>query len=239
MVIQSTAHYYIYTAASTTLLKTIQDDLYDHLERITDPNPSPDNDPLPLPAPASTTLYRVVHQRSAASKRAAKKARLTPAAKQELWTARREHDRQVGIVQRTLLLSQRLAPNHTVSPPLGWSTGARQSPRYNEVFNYYSAHAGGDQDLDVLWGYEHPNITGDLNQRGVFAARDISPGKRFPYVGFLLRNYPSQNDFTHTVFLYPLAVLSKLMLTIGLTRSGAYMTMGTYISCTIRKRRPK
>jgi hypothetical protein len=208
--IQSTQHYYICTTITPALLQCIQDELYVHLEHLLDPNsPSTAVEALPLPEPASSCLYRSAHTRTTESKKAARKARLAPSDKHELWEKRRAHDRLVGKEQRELLLSQRQAPNHTISPPLEWAPGARKTPRYDEIFDYYSSHAGGDKDLDVLWGYERPNITGDPNQRGVFAARDLAPPKWFPYVGFLLRRLTKpERQYTHCVSLPPVALMT-------------------------------
>jgi hypothetical protein len=130
-----------------------------------------------LPEPASANLFRTVHKRSSEARRAAKKARLTPAEKKGIWEDRRACDREVGVSQREHLLSQRLAPHHSITPPLDRAPNARRTSRYDEVFQYYQRHAG-DTDLEVLMGIDRPNVTGDPWQRGVFATRDLLPPRK-------------------------------------------------------------
>jgi hypothetical protein len=196
VVIQTTNHFYICTSITSDLLQDTQDELYVHLENFIDPSfDSSTSEVLPLPEPASAALFRTVHKRSSEARRAAKKARLTPAEKREIWDDRRACDRDVGAAQREYLLSQRLAPHHSITQPLDWAPNARRTSRYDEVFQYYQKHAGGDADLEVLVGIDRPNVTGDPWQRGVFATRDLLPGKRFPYFGALLRKLTKPENY--------------------------------------------
>jgi hypothetical protein len=138
VVIQTTNHFYICTSTTSDLLQDTQDELDVHLENFIDPSLAlSTSDVLPLPEPASAALFRTVHKRSSEARRAAKKARLTPAEKREIWDDKRACDRDVGAAQREYLLSQRLAPHHSITPPLDWAPNARRTSRYDEVFQYY------------------------------------------------------------------------------------------------------
>jgi hypothetical protein len=93
---------------------------------------------------------------------------------------------------RLLEFSNRLAPNHTISPPLDVDPNQserRQTllrKRYQREFEHYRRHVGGHQEVEVIPGSTCPNITGDSSQYGTWTKCPIRhPAYITPFSGRL------------------------------------------------------
>ena len=102
------------------------------------------------------------------------------------------HRCREAVRHRLLQFASRLAPHHTVSPPL--DVDPRQSlrqqtllkRRYHREFDHYMKHAGGHKEVEVLSGVIRPNITGDPNQYGTWTKCLIKhPAYITPFTGQL------------------------------------------------------
>ena len=193
-VAQISDHYYILSHVTRRLIQRVVDS---YLEAVGSLEPDEDLGPtthpsslLPSPPPLITASKRT-HTRSPAALIArAKKANEANRSRM------RERAHRLFILQ----LAERTAPNHTISPPLRIDLApphASRPRRIASIINfaefefpiaYYERFAGGDTRIEVLYGSERMNITGDPDEIGAFATRKgLDPGDViiFPYLGTL------------------------------------------------------
>ena len=193
-VAQISDHYYILSHITRRLIQRV---VASYLEAVNTLEPDEDLCPtvppsslLPAPPPPPTTMKRT-HTRSPAALLARRK---------KANEANRSRMRERAHRLFHLQLAERTAPNHTISPPLRIdlaSPHASRPRRLASLINfaefefpiaYYQRFAGGDTRIEVLYGSERMNITGDPDELGAFATYNgLDPGDViiFPYLGTL------------------------------------------------------